>query len=193
MSQIGIDDPIEAVRLINSGEYVVSKPACRFRERDGVIYFTVTSDGTTGEEWIKRLEKKGFRVGDYAKSILCSEDFKPTNGVITEIAVLKGMLFNDSDRVTKKIRAEADSRQLTKPNAEVACLIREMFTDKEIEAMGLVYILTMHEPIKDSGGDLGLLGVCRGGDGRWLGACCGSPGFRWFLVGGFAFVVSQVS
>ncbi|PIZ09987.1 hypothetical protein COY54_01900, partial [Candidatus Falkowbacteria bacterium CG_4_10_14_0_8_um_filter_41_36] len=46
MRQLGVDDPIEAVRLVNSGECVVSRPACRFRERDGVIYFTVTSDGT---------------------------------------------------------------------------------------------------------------------------------------------------
>jgi len=193
MRQLGVDDPIEAVRLVNSGECVVSRPACRFRERDGVIYFTVTSDGTTGEEWIARLKKNNFQVGNYAKSLLRSAGFKPTGGVTTEIAVLKGMLFNDSDRITKKIRAAADSRQLTKPNVEVACLIREMFSDKELEAMGLVYIITMHEPIKDSDGGLSLLGVCRGGDGQWLVACCGNPGSRWDQTDGFAFVVSQVS
>jgi len=193
MRQLGVDDPIEAVRLVNSGECVVSRPACRFRDRDGVIYFTVTSDGTTGEEWIARLEKNNFQVGNYAKSLLRSADFKPTGGVTTEIAVLKGMLFNDSDRITKKIRAAADSRQLTKPNAEVACLIREMFPDKELEAMGLVYIVTMHEPIKNSGGGLGLLGVDRGGDGRWLYTYYDNPSYRWDQTVGFAFVVSQVS
>jgi len=68
-----------------------------WREQDGVIYFTVTSDDTTGEEWIIRLEKKGYRVSNYAKSILRSDGFKPTKGVVTEIAVLKGILFSDSD------------------------------------------------------------------------------------------------
>jgi len=164
-----------------------------WREQDGVIYFTVTSDDTTGEEWIIRLEKKGYRVSNYAKSILRSDGFKPTKGVVTEIAVLKGILFSDSDWVTKNIRNEADSRQLTKPNAEVACLIREMFMDKEIEAMGLTWITVMHELIKDSGGALDLLDVDRGGDGQWLNACYDDPSSQWDRADGFAFVVSQVS
>ncbi|MEK7193607.1 MAG: hypothetical protein AAB652_02355 [Patescibacteria group bacterium] len=164
-----------------------------WREEDGVIYFSVTSDGTTGEDWIKRLEGNGFRVGDYAKQVLRSPDFKPTNGVTTEVAVLKGMLFEDNDRITKKIRAEADKRKLSKPNAELACLIRLKFTDKEIEAMGLWYIVAMHEPINDSDGGPRLLRADRSDGGRWLDACSGRPGRRWDRDGGFAFAVSQVS
>ena len=165
----------------------------RWREQDGVIYFSVTSDGTTGEQWIKRLEDKGFRVSDYAKSVLRSPDFKPTKGVTTEIAILKGMLFEDRDRITSNIRDLATQRKLTTPNAEVACLIRENFSDEEIEAMGLWWIVAMHEPIKDSDGDLLLLGARRGDGGRWLNAYCGSPDRRWGRDDGFAFVLSQVS
>ena len=161
-------------------------------EKDGVIYFSVTSDGTTGSQWIKRLEKKGFRIGDYAKSVLLSSDFKPTNGVTTEVAVLKGMLFKNDDRVTKNIRAEADRRNLTKPNAEVACLIREKFSDEEIEAMGLWWIVVMHESINDSDGVPDLLGAHRYGDGRGLDAYFDRPGLRWDDHRGFAFAVSQV-
>ncbi len=175
------------------GELVVSEPDRKWREQDGVIYFSVTSDGTTGEEWIARLEKKSFRVGDYAKSVLRSKDFKPTKGVTTEISVLKGMLFEDNNRITKKIRAEADKRKLTKPNAEVACLIREMFTDKEIEAMGLTWIVTMHEPIKDSDGDPELLSTDRDGADCWLGTYYDDGGYRWYRNDGFAFASSQVS
>jgi len=183
----------DGIRAFLAGKLVVSEPARRWREQDGVIYFTLPpTDNTTGEEWIKRLESKGFRIGDYAKSILRSQDFKPTNGVIYEIAVLKGMLFEDNDRITKKIRTEADKRKLTKPNVEAACLIRENFSDEEIEAMGPRWIIVMHEPIKDSDGDPDLLVVSRSGGGRWLGACCGGPGGRWSGDGGFAFVVSQV-
>ncbi len=172
-------------------EMTVSESARKWREQDGVTYFSVTSDGTTGPQWIERLEKKDSRIDNNTKSVLRSDDFKPTSGVTTEIAVLKGMLFEDNDRITKKIRAEADKRKLIKPNVEVACFIREMFTDEEIEAMGLWYIVVMHEPIKDSDGPY-LLSASRHVYGRWLHACYGSHDGRWNRGDGFAFVVPQV-
>jgi hypothetical protein len=131
------------LKLFLRGELSVSEPTRSWREEDGVIYFSVTSDGTTGEEWINRLEGNDFRMINYPKSVLRSPDFKPTTGVTTKIGVLKGMLFSDDDRITKKIRAEADRRTFTKPNAEVACLVRTKFTDPEIEAMGLFGIVVM--------------------------------------------------
>lgn len=126
-----------------------TKPVRAWREQDGIFYFSVTSDGTSGPDWITRLESKGSGVGSYAKSVLRSPDFKPTSDVTIEIAVLPGTLWSDGDRITRKIRAKAKKRKLGKPNAEVACLIREMFTDEEIEAMGLWWIVAMHKPIKD--------------------------------------------
>ena len=178
-----------ALRFLR-GELSISEPTRSWREEDGAIYFSVTSDGTTGEDWIKRLEGNGFRVGDYAKQVLRSPDFKPTNGVTTEVAVLKGMLFEDNDRITKKIRAEADKRKLSEPNAELACLIREKFTDKEIEATGLIWVVAMHEPINDSDGVPRLLGASRGDVGRWLHAYNDRPGSGWARDSGFAFAVS---
>jgi len=175
------------------GELTVSEPIRSWREQDGVIYLSVTSDGTTGPEWIARLEKRGYRVSDYTKSVLCSKDFKPTSGVTTEIAILKGMLFEDSNRITKKIRAEAESRKLSTPNAEIACLIKEKFSDKELEAMGLYWIVAMHEPIKDSDGDPRLLNAGRDGNGSWLSTRYDDSVREWGRGYGFAFVVSQVS
>lgn len=183
---------MDGVQRFLRGEVTISGPERAWREQDGVIYFSVTSDGTTGEGWIKRLKGKNFRLSDYAKQLLRSDDFKPTDGVTYEIVVLKGMLFEDNDRITKKIRAEVERRGFTTPNAEVACLIREKFIDEELEAMGLWWIVTMHEPIKDSGGGPGLLGADRVADGGWLGADCGNPDGGWRREGGFAFVVSQV-
>jgi len=180
-----------ALRFLR-GDFSVSELIPSWREEDGVIYFSVTSDGTTGEDWIKRLEGNGFRVGDHAKQVLCSLDFKPTKGLTTEVAVLKGMLFEDDDRITKKICAEADKRKLSKPNAELACLIHEKFTYKEIEAMGLWYIVAMHEPINDSDGYPRLLGAGRGNDVRRPNAWHSRPDCRWDRSDGFAFVVSQV-
>lgn len=184
----------EAVLKFLRGELSVSEPTRNWREEDGVIYFSVTSDGTTGEEWIARLEGKGSRVGDHAKSVLRSADFKPTTGITTEVAVLKGMLFEDNDRITKKIRTEAAAnRKLETPTAEIACLIRELFTDEEIKAMGLTWIAAMHEPIKDSDSGPRLLVAYRSSvGGSWLRTCCVKPDDRWVRESGFAFAVSQV-
>ena len=193
MRQTGTSDPNEAVRLVNSGEWILTNPVRRWREQDGVIYFSVTSNGMTGPQWIEHFEKKGIQLSKWAKDVLLSPDFKPTNGVTTEVAVLKGMLFEDNDRVTSKIRAEAGKRKLVKPNAELGCLIRDMFTDEEIAAMGLVWIVAFHEPIKDSDGVPVLLSASRRGVGRWLSACYDWPDSRWHRDDGFAFAVSQVS
>lgn len=193
MTQTGITEPEEAVRMMNSGELQISVIKSKWIEKDSVIRFSVTSDGTTGEEWIARLESKGFRVGDYAKRVLRSKDFKPTNRIIYEITVLKGELFSDSDRITKTIRKEAKNRKLSTPNAEVACLIREKFSDKELEAMGLYLIVTMHEPIKDSDGGPMLFYANRNGLGSWPFTYYGILIISGLRGCGFAFVVSQVS
>ena len=163
----------------------------RWREEDGIIYLTVTSDGTTGPQWIECLEKKGFQLSDCAKSVLRSSDFVPTNGVTFEVAVLKGELFTDKNRITSNIRTDAEKRKLRKPNAEIACLIRKNFSDGELEAMGLYWLVVFHEPIKDSDGDPYFLSARRRGDGLWLNACCAGPGRQWDRGCGFVFVAGK--
>ena len=182
----------EGVDRFLRNELTVVEVVRRWREQDGIIYFTLPpTDGTTGRQWIERLAGKKIQIGEYSKYIFLSNDFKPTIGIITEIAVIKGMLFEDSERVTKNIRAMAESLKFTKPNPEVACLIREMFTDAEIEEMGLRWIVAMHEPIKDSDGDPCLLGTGRSDGGPWLGAYCDRPDYQWRCDSGFAFAVAQ--
>ncbi len=183
----------EGVDRLLRGELTVSAPARQWREENGVIYFSVTSDGTTGKDWITWFENNGIRVSEYARQVLCSRDFKPTSGVTTEVGVLKGELFTDKDRTTDKIRLKAVQSKMILPEAELACLIRRKFTDKDLEAMGLYWIVVMHEPINDSDGDPDLLSAFRGDDGRWLDAFYDYADFRWHRGNGFAFAVSQVS
>ena len=174
------------------GELSISEPQHTQKEVDGVIYFSVTSDGTTGEEWISRLESKGFRLGDLSKQVILSPEFKPTNGVTIEVAVLRGMLFEENDRVTKKILIEAEKRKLSKPNVELACLIRDKFTDNDLEDMGLWYIVTMHASVSHSGVGSVLLDAGRYEEGNWLySSCGGKPNYSWSLGSGFAFIASK--
>ena len=180
------------IKDVVNGQAKIVYPACKWREENGVIRFSVTSDGTTGEAWITRLENKGIRVSDYTKSILRSKSFKPGKPTVYEIAVLKGELFSDDKRITKNIRAKAKKRKYLAPNAEVACLIREAFSDEDLKAMGLNWLVTMHKPIKDSDGFPELLSADRGDGGSWLDTLYDSPDGKWVRSDGFAFVVSQV-
>ena len=182
----------EGVDRLLRGEIPVSEPTRSWREKDGVIYFSVTSYGTTGEEWARRLEGMGFYFVASIESILRSPDFKSTSGMTTEVAVLKGVLFGDNDRTTRVICAEAARRKLITPNAEIACLIRLKFTDAEIEAMGFRWIVAMHKPIRDFAYDPSLLGVGPHADGLWLLEYDHRPDDRWPSAYGFAFAVSQV-
>jgi len=175
-----------------NGKYY--KPDKSWHEEGGVIYFSVTSDGTTGEGWIERLKSKGFRMDESAERILRSEDFKITNGVVTEVAVLKGKLFSDRNRITKNIRAEASKRKLMKPNAEIACLIREKFSDEQLKAMGLWWIMVMHKPVKSvKYSDGNLLAMHCSFGGNWLASGCNSSAYSWSRKDGFAFVAAQMT
>ena len=189
ISQGGPGGPMKFLR----GEISVSEPERKWKERDGVIYFSLTSNGKTGPEWITYLEGKGFRLSSEAKFLLNSKDFIPTNGITYEVEVLKGMLWNDNERTTEKIRGEAANRTLLDPNSELACLIRDAFSDEELKEMGLRWIVVFHKPIKDSDAGPCLLGADRCVDGQWLYAYCDNPGDKWYRQSGAAFVRSQVN
>ncbi len=158
---------------------------------EGDIHFIITSNGMTYEQWEQHLERRGWRIGKYARQMLRRASEVPTNGVTYNIVVRPGKSVS-GDRITKKIRAAADKKGWLKPHWEVSCLIRDTFTDEQLEAMGLWYIVTMHEPIEDSEGDPFLLSSSRRDGGRWLSAGYDKPGVYWDGDGGFAFDESSV-
>lgn len=168
-------------------------PQCvsaKWREENSVIYFSVTPDGTTGEEWIPRLEDKGYDVGSFGERILRSKDFTLSKNIVTEIAVLRSALFPWDDRTTENIRFAGALRNFVTPNCDIACLIREMFTKGEFIAMRLQRIVTMHEPHMDSLLNPELLGAYdSGGIFGGLSTYIAHPGTKWTADGGSAFVV----
>jgi hypothetical protein len=190
MTKTGIANPQEVVRMVNAGEVqmLVKKP---WIEKNGLIYFSVTSDGTSGKEWISRLENQDKEIGEHAKNVLLSKDFKPGEPTVYEIVVIKGGLFRNNERTTKNMRAKAEIMKLSTPNAEVACLIREKFSNSDLRALGLYWIITMHKPINDLGGYPTLLCTeCLQNSSR-LGAHHDSSKHSWYQVDGFAFVASK--
>ena len=132
----------DAVECFLRGKLTLAPPSQKWLKRDGVFYLTVRSDGTSGREWIERLEGKDFPVEGIAKKILLSPDFKPTNNITYQIAIANF----DSTR-TNGVRQEARDRGWVTPNAEIACLIREKLTSGDIYEIGYWWLVVMHQEI----------------------------------------------
>lgn len=190
MKQTGVDDPNEAIRLVNSGEWTLSGPPQFFTEKDGVIYFFVTSDGTSGEEWITRLKRRHRYISSDVKEILHSKEFKPTSGITYRVAVLRSELFSDGKYKFKKILREAKKRKFSMPSAEIACLIEEKLDQIAMIKNHLHWIVTMHNT-KRFFNHVALLTISLTPSGQSFGI--NNSLVEWNMPGGFAFVHSQVS
>jgi len=125
MRGMNINDPAEAVRRINSREWLVYEPS-NFRRKNGLIHFSVTSDGTTPEGWKNRLLNKGFNLLGVNIDHLI-----PTVGVTTDI-----IIYESEVDIKKQINLVSNHLSI-----EVACLVRDKFTDKDLRDMGLYKII----------------------------------------------------
>jgi hypothetical protein len=142
-----------------------------WRKQDGVILLRVTSDGTTGPIWIERLEKKSFEIDFHAKDVLRSDSFRPTFGRTVEVAILDGVIPRHNFTRGESVSA-----------AEVACLIRDKFSNEDIEAMGLFTIVVL--------GDSPFLQITRYGRNGSLDGASDDLDCLWKAPSnGFAYVI----
>lgn len=131
MEQIGEDDIKKAVKLINSGKVVVNNIKS-WEEKKCKAFFSVTSDGTDGPQWFKRLQSKGIEVEERIKERLFSSDFQPTSGVTTNLVVIKSEFTREK---CKSIPKEVEAKRLIIPSLESLCLAREKFSTQQITEM----------------------------------------------------------
>ncbi len=164
----------------------------RWCEENNIIYFSVTAARECESGWVKRLGERGCDVSYWAKVILNSPSFIPARNKITEVAVLKGAFFSDSDRHLDNIRAETKSRGWAQPDIEIAPLIRENFSDEDLKNMGLRSITVMHKLVLTDGNqDLLVVGYDDEGDNLLYARCGCSSRVSESPDRGFAFTVSQ--
>lgn len=123
----------------------------------GNVYFTVTSNGMTPEQWEQHFECRGQPISNSTRDILPYINDAPTKGVIYNIVIRSGRTIDDYSRITKRIRKAAEKCGWQKPHWEVAFLILDTLTEEQLKKMGLLYIVTMHEPIKSPDGNPCLL------------------------------------
>lgn len=122
----------------------------KWTEKDGVIYFSVISNGRTAEEWLDFFKRKGD-VSEFAEPLLFSKYFKSTNGVLTEVAIIKKK-FRKKDpdyEEEQEVELRAEYLKFKQPNPEVICLIAEKFSIDDFVGMNLDWLLSMHKPIYD--------------------------------------------
>jgi hypothetical protein len=172
-----------------------SVPASAFaRNEYGHVIITITGLNLTGADEIKRLEEAGYRVGDYAKSCFAStetDDYDKNHhlvaGQVHKIALIPGKeIARDCDRTTTALRKLGEKYGYGKPLAGHVPRIRESVSDKQMEEMGIWYIASLHEPIKNSNDCPRVLNARRG---RWVNAYWDNPYNLWFDFGAFAFPV----
>jgi len=151
--------------------------------------FEVTTDGRIGEQLVADIEAQGDHVGDIAKQLIHGKKFVATNGITYKLALIMADELEDDDRITSNIRAEAARRGYVDPPMELALYVREMFSDEDLEQIGLWALIIMHEAVADSDGNLSLLGLDRDVGGRSLSAFNVSPDDEWDRGFGFLFLV----
>lgn len=170
------------------GDTMVVERVKLWQELKGPIVFTVTSDGTTSKQWVKRFIKSGVHVSPTVNEILRGSNFRPTCGVTTKVMILRNPI--DSNRwTTKYVHAEAGKLGLQELNIETVCLMRIMFSEEHLSLMGLLRIIGMHKPIPGLFSSPVLLGL-RAGNHRLVDAYDYDPVGGWDTNNGFAFAMS---
>ncbi len=168
------------------------------RNKHGHVVVTIISLSLslTGAQEIQRLEAAGYKVGSYAKSCLISkaeDGYDKTHilvgGQSYSIALMPTKeIERDAERTTDNMRKLGMQYGYHKLRAGAMPRIREAVSNKQMEEMGLWYVVGLHNPIKDSGGDPRVLAADRDVGGRWLGSHVVRPDDQWFGDGAFAFL-----
>ncbi len=128
------------------GDVKIVETSRHWRKNADIVKFTVESSGTTGSEYIARLEHRGIHLNDSSKKILGSSKLVPTCSKY-HVSILTTPLFKKGKCTVEEVFAEAKTRLLLTPNIELTCLISEMFSFEQFEAIGISRVIIMHEPL----------------------------------------------
>ena len=102
--------------------------AINFTEKDGIIYFSIFSEGLTAEQWLEYFEKNAMTISSAVKNILLSMRFKPTIGE-KYFAIIKPNNFTDETRTLENIKTLAQTKRA--------------LSDHDLENFGLKEVIVM--------------------------------------------------
>ena len=139
---------------------------------------------TSAETAIKKLEKEGHKISDYAKDMLTKVNWKEKLKDSYEIVSISvGDLFKDKESHTyKDIKEKAKEFNLDLVPASLAPEIRSSYPKS-----GDYSVLAM-EAIRDRGGSLSLFDCHEGDSESWLSSSNGDDDNEWIDYTRFFFV-----
>jgi hypothetical protein len=185
--QLGIDRGVFDRALDKAGkEYQRVHPAA--------ILFTVTSDGRSFDEVIASIEAKGRRISDWAKNLVLRSGEKTTTGVVYNFVGIRGDEFPTyRERTMENIFAEAKRRKYPTPTVESTLLLREKYSQNELEKTGLRCFPVFHEPVRYADDcPYYVLVLYRTSDGGWLDGWDANPTRPWHHERLFLFLAPQM-
>ena len=190
MLSIGTNDPAEAVRLMSSREWVAMPSTRDWWINGDLIRGRFKFDTMSGPKWFAMLRTRNV-ISKPAEEILKNtphQDFGPS--MCDEMVILPGWLWEVEDRTSANIRAYARKHNLFELTLEDACISRARLDKKQIQDMGLSYIVTMHN--NPSNGQL-LTSASFDSQEDALITHSGQPSANWNEGFGFAFGVVKKS
>lgn len=113
------------------------------------IRFRVFFDGTSSCQWPIKLAKQKYLVSGELDRILMNHSLPVTLPCIANVVVVKGEMFPDEERTRRVIHEYARKCGFINPKPDLALVLRTMFTDDDINDMGLNSIVVMHDQISD--------------------------------------------
>ncbi len=133
--------------------------------------------GKTKKELQKELEKGGFRISDYAKSMMENKDFTPSKYVEKAdfIRLTVGALGFLNGATTDQIYQKAEELGLELCPADTGPHLRLAYKDQ----LNNEYLFIGMKPITDSDGYPGVFSVGRDGGGLWLDDGWAGPTCKW--------------
>jgi len=143
MRQVGVNDPNEAVRLMNSGEYIVAKnPQAKndqcWSEKNGIFYFSSTLDQKKLSFAV--ISSDTFSTGK--KASLCGSP----NSFLCDVEEI----FNFAER-----------KKFTKPKQffSIPPYVKNILTEIDFKKMGFDRIIIMSKPKREEEGYLWWLSI----------------------------------
>ncbi|MCX6736170.1 MAG: hypothetical protein NTZ13_03750 [Candidatus Parcubacteria bacterium] len=109
--------------------------------------FTVTSNGVAWNQLSVFLKGRGHRVGHDAVSMMIFPKSKITSGVTYLLGIIYGDDLCGKNRIMDDIYAEASCRGWLTAPMEVASLVKEKFTKKQFDDLGIRNLVIMHIPV----------------------------------------------
>lgn len=179
------------------GDFSVCEPKYyRWHCHNGLVSFFVTSNGMTGPQWSSYFKAKGLEMYEEIHTGFLDRGFQVSLAVTTKVIIIKGSLFQESDRTLRQIRNFAARRGLVPINPEIICLLSDTLSGRDIEAMGLRAILMVNESEEplEFNGNSSVIGLQNEDNG--ISRVCGYSTTRdsiWKHIYGFAFMESRSS